>query len=153
MVAEEDEGHQSWGEFAADLAERCADGQHRFLPVQLSEAAWPLHESLNTRNSFVLFARNKPDRDAWVERRVVIELCRVLLGKQRGDIAPLRLYLSYAEQDGRRMYEAVVVHLNATQHFEAWIDSSNIDPDEDFGKAIEDVIRKIRGADLGHQQL
>jgi hypothetical protein len=142
MVAEEDEGHQSWGEFAADLAERCADGQHRFLPVQLSEAAWPLHESLNTRNFIRAFTQNNADRDAWVERRVVIELCRVLLGKQRGDIAPLRLYLSYAEQDGRRMYEAVVVHLNATQHFEAWIDSSNIDPDEDFGKAIEDVIRE-----------
>src|SRR5882757_8692095 len=52
MVAEDAqiEGRLSWGEFAAELAQRCADGRHRFLPVQLSEAAWPLHPQLGGTN-------------------------------------------------------------------------------------------------------
>jgi hypothetical protein len=146
MVVEEAvlEGRRSWGEFAADLAERCANRRHRFLPVQLSEAAWPLHERLNTTNFIRAFAQKDAERDAWIERRLVIEVCRFLLGEQRGAQAPIRVFLSHAKQDIEtepKLLEAVVAHLNATQPVETWIDSSKIEAGKDFAEAIEAGVR------------
>src|SRR3569832_1886838 len=43
-------GQPSWSEFAAQVAQLCraktnnGAARHRFLPVQLSEASWPLHQ-------------------------------------------------------------------------------------------------------------
>jgi hypothetical protein len=33
----------SWATFVAGIAKQCETGRHRFLPVQLSESAWPLN--------------------------------------------------------------------------------------------------------------
>jgi hypothetical protein len=146
MVVEQKlpEGRRSWGEFAADLADRCAGGRHRFLPVQLSEAAWPLDQRLSNTNFIRGFDKSDAERAAWIERRLVIEMCRFLLGQQRGEKAPIRVFLSHAKHDitaEPKLFETVAAHLNATQPVETWVDSSKIESGGNFAIAIEAGVR------------
>jgi hypothetical protein len=52
MVVEEaiPPGRMAWATFVAGIAKQCEAGRHRFLPVQLSENAWPLHADLKSTN-------------------------------------------------------------------------------------------------------
>jgi hypothetical protein len=134
------EDRRSWPAFVADVADRCADGQHRFLPVQLTEAAWPLHEKLQQTNFIRGHLQTEDTRLPWLERRLVIEICRFLLGHDRGDQAPVKVFLSHAKQDiktGPKLFEELVAHLNATQPVSAWVDSAQIEAGKDFAGAIE----------------
>src|SRR5207248_2290028 len=81
-------GRQSWPDFVADLDEQCAGGRHRFVPFQLSDAAWPLHPRFKAINFARAVLQKPEDRSAWVQRRLVIELCRFLEGKEPGKTAP-----------------------------------------------------------------
>jgi hypothetical protein len=145
MVIEEDvpAGRVSWPDFVAGLAEKCADGRHRFLPVQLSESAWPLNETLKLTNFIRAFAQDAAERPAWVERMIVVELCRFLLGLERGAKAPITVFLSHAKQDidkSPNLFEEVIAHLQATQPVSAWVDSGMIEAGTDFAAAIEDGV-------------
>jgi hypothetical protein len=149
MVIEDEEGRNPWGEFAVDLAKRCADGRHRFLPVQLTEAAWPLNRQLNGMNFIRALKKGdvekgELERDAGIERRLIIELCRFLLGEQHGERVPIEVFLSHAKHDvdaKPNLLQALVEHLNITQPVKGWVDSAQIDPGTSFAKAIEDGVR------------
>jgi SLOG cluster2/TIR domain len=146
MVVEEDipAGRVAWPDFVADIAEKCADGRHRFLPVQLSESAWPLHEKLGSINFIRAFAKEPAERPAWVERMIVVEICRFLLGKERGTTVPITVFLSHAKQDIEKspnLFKDLVAHLLATQPVAAWVDSGQIEPGKDFAVAIEKGVR------------
>lgn len=144
MVVQDEEGRNRWGEFAVDLAGRCADGRHRFLPVQLSDSAWPLHSQLNGMNFIRAAEKGEFERDARIERRLVIELCRFLLEKEQGEKAPIKVFLSHAKHDIKtepNLFEALVTHLKATQPVEAWVDSAQIIAGTSFAQAIEDGVR------------
>ena len=133
-------GRVSWPEFVADLADRCGDDRHRFLPVQLSQYAWPLHARLEGTNFIRAWGEPAGNRTAWTERRIVIEICRFLLGEKRGEQAPVRIFLSHAKQDINtepKLFDALVQHLNATQPVSTWVDSGKIEAGKDFGSAIE----------------
>jgi hypothetical protein len=67
MVIEEaiPAGRVKWPDFLGDLAKKCADGRHRFLPVQLSESAWPLHEIFKSTNFIRVFAQDARVRHGW----------------------------------------------------------------------------------------
>jgi hypothetical protein len=148
MVIEETipEGRVSWPDFVADIAKKCAASpHHRFLPVQLSESAWPLHDSLKSINFIAAHLQPAKDRQAWVERRLVIEICRFLLGKDRGKDAPIQLFLSHAKRDINKqpnLFAELVAHLQATQPVSGWVDSGQIQPGQDFGVAIENGVRE-----------
>lgn len=146
MVIEENipAGRLSWPAFVAALADKCADGRHRFLPVQLSESAWPLDEKLRSTNFIRAFAQKAADRPAWVERMIVVEICRFLLGKERGTTVPITVFLSHAKQDidkSPNLFQELATHLQATQPVSAWVDSGQIEAGTNFAAAIENGVR------------
>jgi hypothetical protein len=147
MVVEEDipAGRIPWPTFVADLAEKCADGRHRFLPVQLSANAWPLDARLETTNFAPAHKEKSEERAAWVERRIVVEICRFLLGKEPGTTVPITVFLSHAKQDIDKkpyLFNELVKHLQATQPVSAWVDSGQIQAGTSFAAAIEDGVSK-----------
>jgi hypothetical protein len=138
-------GRTSWPQFVADLWKQCGSGQHRLLPVQLSEAAWPLHECLNQVNFLRALQPDPDERGRRLQRGLIIEICRFLMGHARGERVPVRIFLSHAKQDidaQPGLFNAIAAHLQATQPVEAWIDSGGIEPGANFGKRIEDAIEQ-----------
>src|SRR5262249_10812455 len=124
MVIEETipPGRMSWAAFVAAIAEQCKGSRHRFLPVQLSETAWPLHEDLKSTN----FIRAYTKDAVWLERIILVEICRFLLGQERGTNVPITVFLSHAKQDIDKdptLFKDLVTHLQATQPVSAWVDS------------------------------
>jgi hypothetical protein len=108
-------GRLGWPQFVVDLARRCGSGEHRFLPVQWSESAWPLHGELSGINFIRAYAQEGGERDDWLERCLMIELCRFLLGEDRGDKVPVRVFVSHAKQDINTtpdLFTAVTTPLN-----------------------------------------
>jgi hypothetical protein len=143
MVVEDEvpSGRISWAAFVAGIAKQCKAGGHRFLPVQLSESAWPLHEDLRTINFIRAFTK---ETVASLERTVVVEICRFLLGHERGTKVPVTVFLSHAKQDIETkpaIFRDLVTHLQATQPVAAWVDSGQIEPGGDFAEIIEQGVR------------
>jgi hypothetical protein len=148
MAAESDAvfpGRTDWSEFAVTLEERSRGGQHRFLPVQMTEAGFPLDRRLEQINFLRLYLVPEAERIAWMARRLVIEVSRFLMGLERGERVPLRLFVSHAKQDiDKGPFQAVVDHLNATQPIETWIDSAKIEGGTNFAHAIEEGVRNTQ---------
>jgi hypothetical protein len=143
MVIEETipPGRMSWAAFVAGIAEQCKAGRHRFLPVQLSESAWPLHQDLKSTNFIRAYSK---DAAAWLERIIVVEICRFLLGHERGTNVPITVFLSHAKQDidkAPTLFNDLVTHLQATQPVSAWVDSGQIEAGKNFATAIESGVR------------
>jgi hypothetical protein len=143
MVIEEviPTGRMSWADFVAGIAEQCKADRHRFLPVQLSENAWPLHEDLRSTNFIRAYTK---DALACLERTIVVEICRFLLGHERGTNVPITVFLSHAKQDINKtptLFKDLVTHLRATQPVSAWVDSGQIEAGKDFATAIENGVR------------
>jgi SLOG cluster2/TIR domain len=136
-------GRMAWSDFAVALAERCRDGQHRFLPVQLTEGAFPLDARLDQISFLRAYREPEAERPAWLARRLIIEISRFLMGLERGEKVPLRLFVSHAKQDIQEQgpFELVVDHLKATQPIESWIDSAKIDAGTNFAESIETGVR------------
>ncbi|MBL9127567.1 MAG: toll/interleukin-1 receptor domain-containing protein, partial [Verrucomicrobiales bacterium] len=136
---------EAWCGFVADvwLACRASGGKHRCVPVQLDADAWPLDQRLN-RVNFVrgIGQRDAATRDAFVVRRLLIEMCRHLGGLEPGDPdgrAPVSLFLSHAKADlgcEPKAAEAMVQYLKADQPVEAWVDSGDIGAGSEFSDAI-----------------
>ncbi len=138
-------GRVSWPQFVADLWKQCDSGRHRLLPVQLSDAAWPLHECLSEVNFLRALQPDPEERSHGLQRGLIIEICRFLMGHARGERAPVRIFLSHAKQDidaQPGLFNAIAAHLQATQPVEAWIDSGGIEPGANFRKRIEDAIEQ-----------
>jgi hypothetical protein len=138
-----------WCKIVADTWSACRNSPHRCVPMQLSESAWPLDPRLDQVNFGRAFAQpGGPLRDAWVTRRVVIELCRFLRNMDSADDqakAPLELFLSHAKADlGRepRVAQALVDYLKADQPVEAWVDSGAIETGSKFSEAITAGVRR-----------
>jgi hypothetical protein len=139
----------AWRQFVARLLKSCRGSRHRCVPLQLSEHAYRSDaKGLNE----VSFARAylQPEgapRAAFVVRRVVIELCRYLLGQATGDDrnkAPVTLFLSHAKTDLNvqpRVALRFIDYLKADQPVEAWVDSGKIPPGAEFAKEIEEGIK------------
>lgn len=140
------EGRSSWPAFVCSLAEQCQGGtKHRFLPVQLSQHAWPLHDQLCEINFIAAHIQNEDIRYRWLERRLLIELCRFLLGQAPGGRAPVKVFLSHAKHDigvEPKLFEAMVDHLTTTQPVETWIDSGQILPGSSFRESIETAVQE-----------
>jgi SLOG cluster2/TIR domain len=136
-------GRRAWSDFVADLKKRCDDARHRFLPVQLSAGAWPLHDDLRSTNFIRGTAASEEASRRLVERRLVVEISRFLMKRDRGERLPVKLFLSHAKQDiGQGPFDALTSHLAITQPVETWVDSAKIDPGSDFAAAIESGVRE-----------
>lgn len=132
-----------WSRFVADVWEACQDTGNRCVPMQLSENAWPLDDRLrgvNFGRAHVLAEGEK--RNAWVLRRVVIELCRFLQGKDVTDDqsrAPTKLFLSHTKADLTAeppVAQQFIDYLKADQPVDTWVDSGEIETGSKFSDAI-----------------
>ena len=139
-----------WSRFVADVWEACStseNGRHRCVPIQLSEEAWPLDDRLREVNFARAFAHPRGEnRDRWIVRRVVIELCRFLHGfAATGDQsrAPVELFLSHAKADmgtEPKVAQQLIKYLTADQPVEAWVDSGKIETGSKFSDAIKNGV-------------
>lgn len=130
---------KTWSGFVGDLFDSIHGTGHRFLPVQLSEHAWPLDSRLTRTNFLRAFSQDEDQLSSWLIRRLIVELCRFLMGEERGERLPLRLFLSHAKQDlnaSPQVFDAIVKHLDTTQPVETWIDSAKIEGGSSFGDVI-----------------
>ena len=99
---------EDWCRFVADVWEACSSpgSRHRCIPVQMDESAWPLDERLREVNFVRGFGKaDRVERDAYVVRRLLIEMCRHLGGQEAGvpeEKAPVTLFLSHAKADLNR---------------------------------------------------
>lgn len=144
LVGEGQEGRISWPDFVLNLAKLCAVPNHRFLPVQLTKNAWPLHDELKETNFIAAHLQDAPLLQQWLERRLLIEVSRFLLGKARGEDAPVKLFLSHAKHDiglEPKLFDAMVAHLQATQPVQAWVDSGQIQAGRSFKESIESAVQ------------
>jgi hypothetical protein len=139
-----------WCRFVADAWEACSgsqNGRHRCVPMQLTENAWPLDARLKEVNFGRAHAHAVGyQRNRWVTRRVVIELCRFLQGFEATDDrsdAPIELFLSHAKADmgaDPKVAQQFINYLTADQPVEAWVDSGEIEMGSKFSDAIREGV-------------
>lgn len=144
LISESQEGRICWPEFVLSLSKQCTGPRHRFLPVQLTRNAWPLHDQLNETNFIAAHLQREQHLLQWLERRLLIEISRFLLGKSRGEDAPVTLFLSHAKHDiglEPKLFDSMVAHLQATQPVHAWVDSGQIQAGKSFKDSIESAVQ------------
>ena len=139
---------EQWCQSVADGWLACQQSPARYVPFQLTKNAWPLDERLKG----VSFAQAWPYTDgamrqAFVIRRLVVELCRYLsnlatIGDEGG--APTKLFLSHAKADLNVSPTVTLQLIEALKHeqpIEAWVDSGDIPAGSRFSKAIEEGVK------------
>jgi hypothetical protein len=141
-----------WCRFVADVWEACntsESGKDRCVPMQVSKNAWPLDDRLQEVNFGRAYAfSNIDERNRWVTRRVVIELCRFLQGLEATNDrsrAPTELFLSHAKADINtvpRVAQQFIDYLKADQPVDAWVDSGEIETGSKFSDAIRDGVKR-----------
>ena len=141
-----------WCGFVADVWEACntsETGRHRCVPMQLTKDAWPLDDRLREVNFGRAFAfGDEASRNAWVSRRVFIELCRFLRGWEVTDDqsrAPTQLFLSHAKADlgtEPMVAQQIIDYLKADQPVDAWVDSGAIETGSKFSDAIRSGVER-----------
>lgn len=144
LIGECQEGRVSWPDFVLNLSNLCSGHKHRFLPVQLTRNVWPLHNQLNETNFIAAHLQEAPQLQQWLERRLLIEISRFLLGQSRGGDVPVTLFLSHAKHDiglEPRLFDTMVAHLQVTQPVQAWIDSGQIQAGMSFRESIESAVQ------------
>ena len=139
---------EDWCEFVADLWQSCETSNHRCVPVQLTEDAWPLSpERLGTVNFVRAFAEPQQTRTTFIIRRIIIELCRYLHGDAVGGEspeAPTKLFISHTKMDLNqkpKVVEKLKAYLQVDQPIETWFDSGDIPGGSVFTKKITEGIQ------------
>lgn len=144
VASNSQDGRVSWSDFVLSLANQCSGFKHRFLPVQLTKSAWPIHPQLSETNFIAAHLNDSTVMLQWLERRLLIEICRFLLGQSRGTDAPVTLFLSHAKHDvglEPKLFDAMVAHLQATQPVHGWVDSGQIEAGKSFKDSIEAAVQ------------
>jgi hypothetical protein len=140
----------AWCGFVGDLWDKCQPPSSRFLPIQLSDSAWPLDPRLNEVNFARAAAQSEGDgRNEFVVRRIVVELCRYLssldaVAESKYE-APVTLFLSHTKMDldqEPQVIKALLDCLKEDQPIEAWVDSGDIQAGSKFTESIERGITK-----------
>jgi hypothetical protein len=139
----------AWRRFVADVWVACQNSAHRCAPMQLSKNAWPLDDRLRQVSFGRAFASPEgAQRDLWVTRRIVIDLCRFLQGMAASDDqskAPIELFLSHAKIDldvEPKVADQFIKYLTADKPVELWVDSGEIETGSKFADAIAKGVQR-----------
>ncbi len=135
-------GQGRWGEYVVQLRQACSQSGHRFIPIQLSEHAWPIDPRLDDLNFLRAWAfDDKNVREAFVARRIVRALCKHLDAQSSGeDVAPVTIFVSHTKLDidaEPKVVRALLALLTAAQPEKTWFDSGDIDAGSQFAREIE----------------
>jgi hypothetical protein len=131
-----------WGEYVAKIRSLTETAGHRFMPVQLTETAWPVDMRLSDTNFLRAWAiENVEERHRFIARRLVHLLLRRLRPhSEKEDAPPVTIFLSHTKMDIEhepRVVKALLAHLTATQPEKTWFDSGDISTGSRFGNEIE----------------
>ena len=139
-----------WCGFCADLWSASQATDVRWVAFQLTESGWPLDDRLKEVSfAKALFEAEGEARQAFVVRRLVVDLCRYLsnLDEVAASVsrAPIKLFLSHTKADLKKeplVAQRFIDALKADQPIEAWVDSGDIESGSKFAEAIGDGIAR-----------
>ena len=137
-------GGSSWGDYMVRLRQLCdtAPDGHRFMPIQLTEHAWPIDPRLDDVSFLRAWAVEDVDaRRRLIARRIVHLLLRRLRPHEVDEDAPsLTIFLSHTKLDLEaepKVVKALLAHLTASQPQKTWFDSGDIEAGSIFAKEID----------------
>lgn len=137
----------TWGEYVTELRACAEAAGHRFMPVQLTESAWPIDKRLEDTNFLRAWAIDGvEERHKFIARRLVHLLIRRLRPRpDNEDASPVTIFLSHTKMDLEhepRVVKTLLAHLTATQPEKTWFDSGDISTGSRFAheirKGVED---------------
>ncbi len=136
----------TWGEYATKLRSITEAAGHRFMPVQLTESAWPIDKRLDDTNFLRAWAIDGvEERHRFIARRLVHLLIRRLRPRpENEDAPPVTIFLSHTKMDLEhepRVVKTMLAHLTATQHEKTWFDSGDISTGSRFAHEIEKGVK------------
>lgn len=136
----------TWGEYATKLREFAEAVGHRFMPVQLTESAWPIDKRLEDTNFLRAWAIDGiEERHKFIARRLVHLLIRRLRPRtENEDAPPVTIFLSHTKMDLEhepRVVKTLLAHLTATQPEKTWFDSGDISTGSRFAHEIENGVK------------
>lgn len=136
----------TWGEYATRLRSVTEDSGHRFVPVQLTENAWPIDKRLDDTNFLRAWAIDGvEERHKFIARRLVHLLIRRLRPRpDNEDAPPVTIFLSHTKMDLEhepRVVKSLLAHLTATQPEKTWFDSGDISTGSRFAQEIEKGVK------------
>jgi hypothetical protein len=135
-------GGASWGEYVTRLRLLTESAGHRFMPVQLTESAWPIDKGLEDTNFLRAWAIDTvEERHKFIARRLVHLLIRRLRPRSDNeDAPPVTIFLSHTKIDLEhepRVVKTLLAHLTANQPEKTWFDSGDISTGSRFAHEIE----------------
>lgn len=135
---------RTWADYIVQLRTLCGDPNvdHRFMPVQLTQHAWPIDTRLEDLNSLRAWAiDNEHERRRFIARHIIQLLLRRLQPERLSeDGPPLTIFLSHTKLDLEtepRVVKSLLAHLTASQPQKTWFDSGDIEVGSRFAKEIE----------------
>lgn len=136
----------TWGEYSARLRLLTETAGHRFMPVQLTENAWPIDKRLDDTNFLRAWAIDGiEERHKFIARRLVHLLIRCLRPQAENENAPpVTIFLSHTKMDIEhepRVVKTLLAHLSATQPEKTWFDSGDISVGSRFAHEIEKGVK------------
>ncbi len=136
----------TWGEYVTKLRSLTEAAGHRFMPVQLTEAAWPIDTRLDDTNFLRAWAIDGiEERHKFIARRLVHLLIRRLRPRpDNEDAPPVTIFLSHTKMDLEhepRVVKSLLAHLTATQPEKTWFDSGDISTGSRFVHEIEKGVK------------
>lgn len=136
----------TWGEYATKLRSLTEAAGHRFMPVQLTESAFPIDSRLDDTNFLRAWAIDGvEERHRFIARRLVHLLIRRLQPRpDNEDAPPVTIFLSHTKIDldhEPRVVKTLLGHLTATQPEKTWFDSGDISSGSRFAHEIEKGVK------------
>jgi len=134
---------RTWADYIVELRRLCEQSEnHRFMPIQLTQHAWPIDARLDDLNFLRAWAiDDEQDRRRFIARRIVQLLLRRLQSSPSSeDAPPLTIFLSHTKLDLEvepRVVKSLLAHLTANQPQKTWFDSGDIEVGSRFAKEIE----------------
>ena len=135
---------KTWGEYAVGLHSLCDKAKKgaRFIPVQLSQHAYPIRAELSELNFLRAWAEPTIERKkALIARRLVHSPIRILNpNAAEGGTHPLTVFISHTKLDldlEPRPVRVLLSHLTAQQPEKTWFDSGDIESGSRFAAEIE----------------
>gem|GEM_PF-267404 len=133
---------RTWGDYVVELRRLTEAAGHRFMPVQLTESAFPIDARLDDTNFLRAWAIDGvAERHKFIARRLVHLLIRRLRPRpEREDASPVSIFLSHTKMDldhEPRVVRTLLGHLTAMQPEKTWFDSGDISSGSRFAHEIE----------------
>ena len=136
----------TWGEYATKLRALTESAGHRFMPVQLTESAWPIDKRLDDTNFLRAWAIDGvEERHKFIARRLVHLLIRRLRPRtDNEDAPPVTIFLSHTKMDLEHepcVVKTLLAYLKASQPEKTWFDSGDISTGSRFAHEIEKGVK------------